>query len=284
MGSMGENVQNHPDLVSLAALMSRELRSEKMERPSVRCGCAAQSRKGEDYFLMKTDCQRVYGNSSTNFSVFGIFDGHNGDAAAIYSRDNLLNHVLDAIPPGLPREEWLQALPRAMVAGLTSGTTATFVIIDGWTVTVASVGDSRCILDTPGGSVSVLTVDHRLEENTEERERVTASGGEVGRLNVIGGPEMLWVLLVVLSASSLSSHHHLGRFCRRQYAGMLLVLVLIGLVGGLPAYNIPKGNREVIARGHETGVDKEIDNGSWETVRDDLHLDKRLDMQNSTKH
>ena len=46
-----------------------------------------------------------------------IFDGHNGDAAAIYSRDNLLNHVLDAIPPGLPRDEWLQALPRAMVAG-----------------------------------------------------------------------------------------------------------------------------------------------------------------------
>ena len=53
-------------------------------------------------------------------------------------------------------------------SGLTSGTTATFVIVDRWTVTVASVGDSRCILDTPDGVVSVLTVDHRLEENTEE--------------------------------------------------------------------------------------------------------------------
>lgn len=52
--------------------------------------------------------------------------------------------------------------------GETSGTTATFVIIDGWTVTVASVGDSRCILDTQGGAVSALTVDHRLEENVEE--------------------------------------------------------------------------------------------------------------------
>jgi serine/threonine protein phosphatase PrpC len=74
--------------------------------------------------------------------------------------------------------------------GETSGTTATFVIVDGWTVTVASVGDSRCILDTQGGVVSLLTVDHRLEENVEERERVTASGGEVGRLNIFGGNEV----------------------------------------------------------------------------------------------
>ena len=78
-----------------------------------------------------------------------------------------------------------------MVAGETSGTTVTFVIIDGWTITVGSVGDSRCILDTQGGVVSLLTVDHRLEENVEERERVTASGGEVGRLNVFGGNEVM---------------------------------------------------------------------------------------------
>lgn len=58
-------------------------------------------------------------------------------------------------------------------------------------MTVASVGDSRCILDTQGGVVCLLTVDHRLEENEEERERVTASGGEVGRLNVFGGNEVL---------------------------------------------------------------------------------------------
>lgn len=53
-------------------------------------------------------------------------------------------------------------------AAETSGTTVTFVIVDRWTVTVASVGDSRCILDTQGGAVSELTVDHRLEENVEE--------------------------------------------------------------------------------------------------------------------
>ena len=31
--------------------------------------------------------------------------------------DNLLSHVMSAIPLGLVREEWLQALPRALVAG-----------------------------------------------------------------------------------------------------------------------------------------------------------------------
>lgn len=55
-----------------------------------------------------------------------------------------------------------------MSPGETSGTTVTIVIIDGWTITVASVGDSRCILDAQGGSVANLTVDHRLEENAEE--------------------------------------------------------------------------------------------------------------------
>lgn len=198
----GEGRRRHHNLVPLAALISREMRSETLEKPNVKYGHAAQSRKGEDYFLIRTDCQSVPGNPSSSFSVFGIFDGHNGNAAAIYTREHLLNHVLGAIPRGLGREEWIQALPRALVAGFvktdkefqsrgeTSGTTVTFVIVDGWTVTVASVGDSRCILDTQGGAVATLTVDHRLEENVEERERVTASGGEVGRLSIVGGAEI----------------------------------------------------------------------------------------------
>ncbi|KAG2694702.1 hypothetical protein I3843_08G153400 [Carya illinoinensis] len=191
----------HP-LVPLATLIGRELRNEKVEKPFVKYGQAALAKKGEDYFLIKPDCQRIPGNQSTSFSVFAIFDGHNGISAAIFVKENLLGNVLSAIPLGISREEWLQALPRALVAGFvktdiefqqkgeTSGTTVTFVVIDGWTITVASVGDSRCILDTQGGVVSLLTVDHRLEENEEERERVTASGGEVGRLNIFGGNEV----------------------------------------------------------------------------------------------
>ena len=46
-----------------------------------------------------------------------LFDGHNGSAAAIYSKENLLANVLGAIPPDLNRDEWIAALPRALVAG-----------------------------------------------------------------------------------------------------------------------------------------------------------------------
>lgn len=200
--SQTEVTRVKPPLVPLGTLIGRELRSEKVEKPVIRYGQAALAKKGEDYFLIKPDCQRIPGNPSTSFSVFAIFDGHNGISAAIFATENLLSNVLSAIPEGASREEWLQALPRALVAGFvktdiefqqkgeSSGTTVTFVVIDGWTVTVASVGDSRCILDTQGGIISLLTVDHRLEENEEERERVTASGGEVGRLNIFGGNEV----------------------------------------------------------------------------------------------
>ncbi|KAJ6794288.1 putative protein phosphatase 2C 33 [Iris pallida] len=186
----------------LATLIGRELRGERLERPSVRYGNAGLAKRGEDLFLIKPDCLRIPGNPSSSFSVFAIFDGHNGVSAAVFTREHLLDHVMSAIPQGLGRVEWLQELPRALVAGFvktdidfqrkgeTSGTTVTFVVIDGSTVTVASVGDSRCILDLQGGVVSLLTVDHRLEENVEERERVTASGGEVGRLNLCGGQEV----------------------------------------------------------------------------------------------
>lgn len=69
----GGRRRHHRDLVPLAALISREMKSEKMRKPTVRYGHAAQSKKGEDYFLIKTDCHRVPGNSSSAFSVFAVF-------------------------------------------------------------------------------------------------------------------------------------------------------------------------------------------------------------------
>ncbi|KAK4803482.1 hypothetical protein SAY86_003299 [Trapa natans] len=106
------------------------------------------------------------------------------------------------MPSDLNRDEWLAALPRALVAGFvktdkdfheraqTSGTTVTFVIIEGWVITVASVGDSRCILESAQGTIYYLSADHRLECNEEEKKRITASGGVVARLNTGGGTEI----------------------------------------------------------------------------------------------
>jgi hypothetical protein len=46
-----------------------------------------------------------------------MFDGHNGGAAAVYAKENLLRNVLGCVPQDLTRDEWLAALPRALVAG-----------------------------------------------------------------------------------------------------------------------------------------------------------------------
>ncbi|TYJ35136.1 hypothetical protein E1A91_A05G215900v1 [Gossypium mustelinum] len=197
MSSKGEH-----QTVPLSVLLKRESESEKIENPEILHGQASQSKKGEDFTLLKTECQRAMGDGVATFSVFGLFDGHNGSAAAIYTKENLLNNVLSAIPADLNRDEWVAALPRALVAGFvktdkdfqakakTSGTTVTFVIIDGWVVTVASVGDSRCIFESGEGGIYYLSADHRLECNEEERERITSSGGEVGRLNTGGGTQI----------------------------------------------------------------------------------------------
>jgi hypothetical protein len=49
--------------------------------------------------------------------VSQLFDGHNGSAAAVYAREHLLGNVLRCVPPDLTRDDWLAALPRALVAG-----------------------------------------------------------------------------------------------------------------------------------------------------------------------
>lgn len=61
-----------PTPVPLATLIGRELRKEKVEKPSIKYGQAALAKKGEDYFLIKLDCQRIPGNLSTSFSVFAV--------------------------------------------------------------------------------------------------------------------------------------------------------------------------------------------------------------------
>ncbi|KAK6115852.1 hypothetical protein DH2020_008121 [Rehmannia glutinosa] len=189
--------------VPLSVLLKRELANEKIERPEISHGQASQSKKGEDFTFVKTECQRVLGDGVTTYSVFALFDGHNGSAAAIYSKENLLNNVLSAIPPDLNSDEWVSALPRALVAGFvktdkdfqeraqTSGTTVTFVIIEGWILTVASVGDFVLYLNLLKGIYITfqLIIDLNAAKKSK-RERITASGGEVGRLNTGGGTEI----------------------------------------------------------------------------------------------
>ncbi|XP_062186310.1 probable protein phosphatase 2C 40 [Phragmites australis] len=204
--SRGAASRRRPGSVALGDLLRREASAERSaaaggERPRVAAGQAGRAKKGEDFALLKPGCERQPGAPSTSFSAFALFDGHNGSAAAVYAKENLLTNVLSCVPADLSRDEWVAALPRALVAGFvktdkdfqtrahSSGTTVTLVIIDGSIVTVASVGDSRCVLEAEG-SIYYLSADHRFDASEEEVGRVTECGGEVGRLNVVGGAEI----------------------------------------------------------------------------------------------
>ena len=60
--------------VPLAVLLQRDLTREKIGRPDVVYGQANQSRKGEDFTFVKTDCQRVPGDGASTFSVFAVME------------------------------------------------------------------------------------------------------------------------------------------------------------------------------------------------------------------
>ena len=63
---------NH-QTVPLSVLLKRELASEKVEKPEIIYGQASQSKKGEDFTLLKTECQRVVGDGVSTYSVFGVW-------------------------------------------------------------------------------------------------------------------------------------------------------------------------------------------------------------------
>lgn len=58
--------------VPLSVLLKRELANEKIESPELSHGQASQSKKGEDFTFVKTECQRVLGDGVATYSVFGV--------------------------------------------------------------------------------------------------------------------------------------------------------------------------------------------------------------------
>ncbi|KAJ6328136.1 hypothetical protein OIU77_009930 [Salix suchowensis] len=105
--------------VPLSVLLKRELANERVEKPEILYGQASQSKKGEDFTLLKTECQRIVGDGITTYSVFGVnyLMGIMGLQQQYTLKENLLNNIIAAMPPDLNRDEWVAALPRALVAG-----------------------------------------------------------------------------------------------------------------------------------------------------------------------
>ena len=58
--------------VPLSVLLKRESANQKADRPEIASGQANESKKGEDFALIKTECQRVLGDGVTTYSVFEV--------------------------------------------------------------------------------------------------------------------------------------------------------------------------------------------------------------------
>ncbi|XP_026194464.1 probable protein phosphatase 2C 56 [Cyclospora cayetanensis] len=129
---------------------------------------------------------------------FAVYDGHNGEAAVDFVRENLhinvcrephyMTHdICGALKWGFAETEAaLQRLVLEQIGGsgftdtetslFSSGTTACVALLQHNTLYVASLGDSRCIISRAGRAVP-LTEDHHLRTNRKEQARVRAAGG-----------------------------------------------------------------------------------------------------------
>lgn len=126
----------------------------------------------------------------SSYSLYAVFDGHNGHEAAQFSMGAIHREIHRRLPVGpWPADneasihEWLAQLRAAVAlalaaverkfaaAGISSGATCTIVLQTGWLITVANLGDSSAYVDT-GSDVVGLTEDHRLDDSELERQRL----------------------------------------------------------------------------------------------------------------
>lgn len=154
----------------------------------------------------------------TNVNNNIIHTGHGGSEASAYAARALLQKELKealetaaGADPELPsvgdaadegeRAVWaaqdalIERLPRALHAAFMradaeckrrfrrGGTTATLAVSCGWELLVASVGDSCAYLDT-GREILLVSANHRIDDNADERARIVAAGGERARFCV----------------------------------------------------------------------------------------------------
>ena len=123
---------------------------------------------------------------SDDMTYLLVADGHGGPSVAERAADQLLpeiarlanNETMEAVM----RDSFLRFHRAAQQDKDSAGTTCTVVAINQRTrlITCANVGDSQAYL-VLSESIVPLGIDHRLECNAEERERVVADGGVVAR-------------------------------------------------------------------------------------------------------
>jgi len=122
--------------------------------------------------------------------LFGVFDGHSGDAAALFIAEELPARISQLEDP--TNEELLSKCVQQLDADFCKnakvrghGSTCTFCVASPckdrkgyFEVTAVNVGDSRSFLVHADGTIQPLTEDHKPELPAEEA-RIRAAGGFV---------------------------------------------------------------------------------------------------------
>lgn len=70
--NLDEIIRMKANPVAFGTLIGREFRKGDVAKPLIKYGNAALAKKGEDYFLVKLDCERVLGDPSSSFAVFAV--------------------------------------------------------------------------------------------------------------------------------------------------------------------------------------------------------------------
>ena len=125
-----------------------------------------------------------------NASLFGLFDGHGGREAAEFASQNLPSLIGELLKrdPSQPEQAYVSAFQRLQRDMrpwcVYVGCTACIAVIENTTLTVANIGDTRCVLCRDGKAIR-LTVDHK-PNLPEETAYIQSKGGFV-RDDRVGG-------------------------------------------------------------------------------------------------
>lgn len=149
-------------------------------------------------YAPKPTWKNLQDDDTSCFSYYALFDGHGGQEAALYAKENLLHHitkrknfwstrdqlVLKAIKDGfLSCHKAMEKEHHKWDFGKESGTTATVAFIKGNKLFVGHVGDSRLVMGTQGPNLKrwnaqFLTEEHKPEV-PKERRRIRKAGNAV---------------------------------------------------------------------------------------------------------
>ncbi|KAI5059236.1 hypothetical protein GOP47_0025555 [Adiantum capillus-veneris] len=137
------------------------------------------SRPMEDHIVCEIKCLKEH-----DVGLFAVFDGHLGHEVSCYLQANLFNNILNqpafwTDPSSAITNGYLQTdatiLLKSAELGTGGSTALTAIVIDGASVYVANVGDSRAVI-CRAGVATPITVDH---DPISERSSVQSKGGYI---------------------------------------------------------------------------------------------------------